>query len=110
MRVLQTALEAGFGAPLETAPLNYLLNSLWQVPLVFCAAFAAARLARQAGPRAEHRVWVGALLLEVVLPICHFRLEELGQQTWGLVLWFLHGSVAGGQTRVIPGAGTAQDV
>jgi TonB family protein len=110
MRVLQTALEAGFGAPLETAPLNYLLNSLWQVPLVFCAAFAAARLARQAGPRAEHRVWVGALLLEVVLPICHFRLEELGQQTWGLVLWFLHGSVAGGQTRVILGAGTAPGV
>ena len=31
---------------MESWVLNYLLNSLWQVPLVFCAALAAARLAR----------------------------------------------------------------
>jgi TonB family protein len=110
MRMLQSALESGFGAGLETTVLNYLLNSLWQIPLVFCAAFAAARLARQAGPGAEHRVWVGALLLEIALPACHFRLSEFGQQTWGLVLWFLHGNAAGGETRVILGAGTAPGV
>jgi len=110
MRVLQSALEAGLGSGIETTVLNYLLNSLWQVPLVFCAALAATRLARQAGPRMEHRVWVGALLLEVVLPACRFQLQELGQQTWGLVLWFLHGSVTGGQTRVILGAGAAAGV
>lgn len=110
MRILQAVLESGFGAAPETAILNYLLNSLWQVPLVFCAAYAAARLARQAGPGPEHRVWVGALLLEVALPACHFQLAEVGQQTWGLFLWFLHGNATGGRTRVILGAGTAAGV
>jgi hypothetical protein len=55
--------------------LVYLFNSLWQVPLVFCAALAAARLARPAGPRMEHRVWVSTLLLEALLPLCHFNLN-----------------------------------
>ena len=59
----------------ESWVLVYLFNSLWQVPLVFCAALAAARLARQAGPRMEHRVWVIALLLEALLPLCHFNLN-----------------------------------
>lgn|GEM_PF-491093 len=52
-----------------------LLNALWQVALVFCAAWSAARLARMFGPRAEHRVWVTALLLECVLPFCHLHPE-----------------------------------
>ena len=47
---------------LQTAVLEYLFNSLWQLPLVFAAAWIAARLVRPAGPRAEHRVWVAALL------------------------------------------------
>lgn len=96
------ALQAG----LESWVLAYLLNSLWQVPLVFCAALAAAQLARPAGPRMEHRVWVGALLLESILPLCHLRLSELWHRAWGLAFWFLHGR-ADGQTRVILGAGTA---
>ncbi|WP_348264744.1 M56 family metallopeptidase [Telmatobacter sp. DSM 110680] len=47
---------------------DYVLNSLWQAPLLFAAAWVAARLMRAAGSAAEHRVWVGALLLESVLP------------------------------------------
>jgi TonB family protein len=90
-------------AVLETWVLAYLLNSLWQVPLVCVAAFAAARLARPAGPRIEHRVWVGALLLEAVLPLCHLRLSELWTQAWSLVLWFRQGAAAGGETRIIVG-------
>jgi len=99
-----------FEAGLESWVLTYLLNSLWQVPLVFLAALAAARLARPAGPRMEHRVWVGALLLEPVLPLCNFQLSELGQRAWGLAFWFRHTSAAGGQTRIVLGAGTASGV
>ncbi len=48
--------------------LSYLLNSIWQVPLLLLTGFVAARLVRPAGPLAEHRVWVGALLLQATLP------------------------------------------
>jgi TonB family protein len=48
--------------------LSYLLNSLWQLPLMLVAAFVAARLVQSTGPEAEHRVWVGALLCQAMLP------------------------------------------
>ena len=57
---------------LELITLNYLLNSLWQVPLIFLVAALAARLTRSAGPYIEHRIWVAALILEVTLPACAF--------------------------------------
>jgi TonB family protein len=100
----------GLEMAFETWVLTYLLNSLWQVPLVFLAALAAARLARPAGPRMEHRVWVGALLLEAVLPLCNLRPSEVWQRAWGLALEFMHGSAGDGQTRVVLGAGTASQV
>jgi TonB family protein len=99
--------ESAFAARLESWILAYLLNSLWQVPLVFGAALAAAWLARPAGPRMEHRVWVGALLLEATLPLCNLHLNELWQRAWGLALFFFHGGAPDGETRVILGAGTA---
>jgi TonB family protein len=52
----------------ENFILAYLLNSLWQAPLLFAAAWIGARVLRAAGPAAEHRVWVGALVLEGLLP------------------------------------------
>lgn len=84
----------------------YLLNSLWQVPLVFIAAWIAARLARQLGPQVEHRVWVTAMMLQAILPLCRFRINGLLGQAWGLVLSFF-GSAVGGEARVIVGAGSA---
>ncbi|HUD12459.1 MAG TPA: M56 family metallopeptidase [Terracidiphilus sp.] len=104
---LNAVLKAGLEAGLETWVLNYLLNSLWQVPLVFLAALVASRLARTVGPHMEHRIWVGALLLQVILPFCHLQLKGLGQQAWGLVLWFRHGGAADGQIRVVLGPGIA---
>jgi TonB family protein len=101
------AIEAVFEAGLESWVLNYLLNSLWQVPLILLAALAASRLARPAGPRMEHRIWVGALLLQVILPFCHLQLNKLGEQAWGLVPWFRHGGGTDGQIRVILGPGIA---
>ena len=58
----------------------------------------------------EHRVWVGALLLEAVLPLCNLRPSEVWQRAWGLALEFMHGSAGDGQTRVVLGAGTASQV
>lgn len=48
--------------------LSYLLNSVWQAPLLFAAGWLAARVLRRAGAAAEHRVWVAVLLLESLLP------------------------------------------
>lgn len=92
--------------PLESWVLAYLLNSLWQVPLVFCAAMAAARLARPAGPQLQHRVWVGALFLEAFLPACNIHFAELLGRASGWVLWFRQGSAVDGETRIILGAGS----
>ena len=47
----------------------YLLNALWIVPLAAAAAWLAARILRKLGPRAQHLVWIAALVLAVVLPI-----------------------------------------
>ncbi|MGH9606255.1 MAG: TonB family protein [Terracidiphilus sp.] len=54
----------------ESWILTYLLNSLWQVPLLFAAGWIAARGLRAVSAAAEHRVWVAVLLLESVLPAC----------------------------------------
>ena len=53
-------------ATVESWILSYFVNSLWQVPLLFVAGLVAARVLRAAGPEVEHRVWVGALLLQSV--------------------------------------------
>jgi TonB family protein len=52
----------------ESWLVSYLLNSLWQVPLLFAAGWLAARALRKAGAAAEHRVWVSVLLLQTLLP------------------------------------------
>jgi beta-lactamase regulating signal transducer with metallopeptidase domain len=53
---------------LESLVLSYLANSLWQVPLIFVAGWLASRALRSLGPGIEHRVWVGVLLLQTLLP------------------------------------------
>lgn len=53
---------------IETWLLSYLINSLWQIPLLFAAGYLAARALRPTGPAAEHRVWVSTLLLQTLLP------------------------------------------
>ncbi len=53
---------------LESWMLNYLLNSLWQVPLLFAVGWVTARMARKTGVGPEHRVWVGVLVLQSLLP------------------------------------------
>src|SRR5271170_6257798 len=52
----------------ESWILSYLLNSLWQIPLLFAAGWLAARALKRLGVATEHRVWVSVLLLQIFLP------------------------------------------
>lgn len=82
----------------------YLLNSIWQIPVVLLSALLAARMAARLGPEAVHRVCVGALLLAVALPACHFA-------SWSFPWLGGSGVVSGGSVRVtvMPGiAGSAR--
>jgi len=99
---------------LESWIAGYLLNSLWQIPLVFVAAWIAARLARPIGPRTEHRVWVGALIAEVTLPLCHFQINNPGLSMWAWLRallqwmrWSLGGGATGDHVQVLIGPGVA---
>jgi TonB family protein len=56
---------------------NFLLNALWQIPLVFCAAWLAARLARPSGPKWEHRIWVTSLFAALLLPLFRLNLQQV---------------------------------
>jgi hypothetical protein len=53
---------------LESWILSYLLNSLWQLPLLLAAGWVAAVAVRKAGAAWEHRVWVSVLLMQSLLP------------------------------------------
>lgn len=55
---------------LEFWMLSYLVNSLWQVPLLFATGWVAARLLRPVGAAMEHIAWVTVLLLQVLVPAC----------------------------------------
>lgn len=53
---------------LEPWLLTYVLNALWQIPVVFAAAWLASRASRRAGPAFQHTLWTTALFAEVLLP------------------------------------------
>jgi TonB family protein len=53
-----------------TVTVTYIWNAAWQAPLIYAAAWLSARCLERMGPRAVHKVWVGALLLAVALPAC----------------------------------------
>jgi TonB family protein len=93
---------------LEFWILAYLINSLWQVPLLFAAGWVAARVLRSAGPLVEHRVWVLVLLLQSLLPACSiFPWEWLRT----LSFWSWRAGRAGdAHVSVVMGTGTAISV
>ena len=88
----------------ETWLLSYLLNSLWQVPLLFAAGYLAARTLRPTGPAAEHRVWVSTLLLQAILP----AFSTLPWNWLQILLPWTHAAspISGAHISVIMGAGT----
>jgi len=84
----------------ESWVIGYLVNSLWMVPLVFTAAWIAARAVRRVGAAAEHRVWVAALLLEARLPGLQVRLTEVWHGLGALKFWRWGLKTGGGETRI----------
>ena len=82
--------------------LSYLLNSLWQIPLLFVAGCAAARALKSVGPAAEHRLWVGVLLLQTFLPAFSTLPSEWLRT---LFAWFGHANLSGdAHVSVVMGA------
>jgi TonB family protein len=86
---------------------EYVLNSLWQLPLVFGAAWIAARAFRSAGTQLEHHIWVAALLVQGTLPMFRFDLSELLRRVKMLLAWRSGGDAIGGHALVAFGGGVA---
>src|SRR5882757_3129094 len=103
-------MNALLSSPVLSWLLSYLFNALWQIPLIFAAACIAARMLRRTHPRFGHRLWVGALLVEVVLPACDLPIGTLlsGLSSWisSWISWG-QGGAANGHVRVLLGPGEA---
>jgi beta-lactamase regulating signal transducer with metallopeptidase domain len=56
----------------ERILIEYVLNALWQIPLLWLGASALVRVARLR-PGLEHRVWLATLLLCALLPTAGLR-------------------------------------
>jgi beta-lactamase regulating signal transducer with metallopeptidase domain len=52
---------------MEQALAEYLINALWQLPVLAAGAWLFIRLARPS-PRIQHRMWLGVLALALLLP------------------------------------------
>ncbi len=87
----------------ESWVLTYLVNSVWQIPLLVAVGWIVARALRPLGAAAEHRVWVGVLLGEALLPAA-----SLLPAGWlRLALPWTGANAAGpGHVSVTMGAGT----
>jgi hypothetical protein len=101
-------MNALLSSPVLSWLLSYLFNALWQIPLLFTAAWIAVRMLHRAHPRFGHRIWVGALLLEIVLPACDLRIDTLlsGLSSW-LSSWIYRAQGSAGHIRVFLGPGEA---
>lgn len=49
--------------------LSFVLNSLWQVPVIFLAAALSALFLRNTVARYRHTLWLVALLLSIIIPM-----------------------------------------
>ena len=61
---------------IEQRIFEYLVNSLWQLPLLMVAMWLAIRIARP-GPAVQHALWFAVLVLAVGLP-----LRGIGSDVW----------------------------
>jgi beta-lactamase regulating signal transducer with metallopeptidase domain len=52
---------------------TFLLNGLWQIPLIAAAAWLSARLLRNGPAAHRHAIWIAALLLSIALPLASLR-------------------------------------
>ncbi len=96
---------------IQSAILSYLLNSLWQIPLLFAAGWLAARALRPLGAAVEHRLWVSVLVLQTFLPAASTLPTEVFNTLYarfGALLAFFKGTphTAYPHVSVIVGPGT----
>ena len=91
---------------LRQATITYVFNAAWQIPLIFIAAWASARLARRLGPSVEHRIWVAALVLETLLPAARLNPAALLRGLWQILSRRWSGATPGGEVRISQSAGS----
>ena len=53
----------------STAIAAFLINALWEIPVIAVVAWLAVRAIRRAPARQQHLVWVASLILSVALPV-----------------------------------------
>jgi TonB family protein len=99
-------------SPVLSWLLSYLFNALWQIPLLFAAAWIATRMLRRTHPRVEHCVWVAALLLQIALPACSLHIGTLWASMWVTLrsitfFWKQPGLIRGAETSILFGPGVA---
>jgi bla regulator protein blaR1 len=95
-------MNAFLSTPVLSWLLSYLFNALWQIPLLFAAAWIVTRMLYRTHPRIGHRIWVGALLLQIALPACNLHVASL----WHALLNLLPstGSVSNGGVHILMGS------
>jgi beta-lactamase regulating signal transducer with metallopeptidase domain len=47
---------------------SYVVNAMWQLPLLFAAGWCLSRLLKPAGPELQHRVWIAVLIVATLTP------------------------------------------
>src|SRR4051812_10162791 len=47
---------------------SFVVNALWQLPLIAAVGWVLSRWLKRAGPELQHQVWVAALILATVAP------------------------------------------
>jgi beta-lactamase regulating signal transducer with metallopeptidase domain len=70
---------------MERAIAEYIVNALWQVPLLAGGAWLLLRMVRP-GPQIHHWVWLGVLGLAVLLPLRGLRTSAAAQQQTTIVV------------------------
>jgi len=86
---------------MKTFVLGYFVNSLWQAPLLFVAAWLTTRAARRMGAATEHRIWAAALMLQALLPACTLDPVALLHSTSNFVHRLLHIATPHGTTITV---------
>lgn len=80
---------------------SYVVNALWEIPLIACAGWVSSRMLRRWGPQPQHVMWVGTLLLCVIAPAVPLFAGLLHME------FFSHGGTAAIQTLMVNEAGVS---
>src|SRR5215472_9786195 len=47
---------------------SYVVNAMWQLPLMFAAGWCLSRWLKPTGPELQHRVWIVVLIVATLAP------------------------------------------